>query len=405
MAKPIRAVAVVAVGALGLAACASGGDGGTGGTGGGSAKTLIISTDLPLQGSNKEASDSTNNAIELYLKSINNKVGNYTIKLQKYDNSTAAMVSGTRPSARPTPEARAEQGRGRGHGHPELGLRQDRGAGAQPGPSPAMLMVSHANTNPGLTKTWDAGEPQKFFPSGKRSYARVITTDDYQGAAAAQFAATKLGTKKVYILNDNQTYGQGIAKAFAAEAQKQNIEVLGNDPWDSKQTNYTALFEKIKATSPDLVYIAGIFDLNGGQLVKDKVAVLGDNTAVKMMGPDGFTGYPELLKLQQGAGMYLTFAGLSTDQLQADGGARRQAADDYKAKYGSDPATSYALYGVAAVQVILAAIEKSDGTRAGVLTQVFEGAGITIAAAQSAIGKELKIDPATGDTNAATSRS
>ncbi|HVN10587.1 MAG TPA: hypothetical protein VMT69_00715, partial [Kineosporiaceae bacterium] len=81
MAKPIVAVAVVAVGALGLAACASGSSGGSS-SGGGGGKTLIISSDLPLQGSNKNASDSTNNAIQLYLDSIGDKVGNYTIKFQ-----------------------------------------------------------------------------------------------------------------------------------------------------------------------------------------------------------------------------------------------------------------------------------------------------------------------------------
>ena len=55
---------------------------------------------------------------------------------------------------------------------------------------------------------------------------------------------------------------------------------------------------------------------------------------------------------------------------------------------------------MAAIQVILAAIEKSDGTRKGVRDAVFEGEGITIPADTSAIGKEIKIDPATGDTSA-----
>ncbi len=81
-------------------------------------------------------------------------------------------------------------------------------------PDGPMLMVSHANTNVGLTKTWDPGEPEKYYPTGKRNYARVVTTDDYQGRAAAQFMAKDLGVKKCYVLNDNQTYGQGVAKAF-----------------------------------------------------------------------------------------------------------------------------------------------------------------------------------------------
>ena len=52
-------------------------------------------------------------------------------------------------------------------------------------PDGPLLMVSHANTNVGLTRPWDSGEPNKYYPSGKRNYARVVTTDDVQGAAAA----------------------------------------------------------------------------------------------------------------------------------------------------------------------------------------------------------------------------
>ncbi len=399
MLKPIRALAVVAVGALGLAACGGGGSD-AGGTSGGGGKTLIISSDLPLQGASKDASDSTNNAIKLYLEQVGYKAGNYKIEFKTYDNSTAAK--GAWDDATCSKNANDHVANTN-----EVAVMGTYNSGCAKievpilnGAQDPMLMVSQANTNPGLTKPWESGEPDKYYPTGKRNYARVITTDDYQGAAAAQYAAQELGVKSVYILNDNQTYGQGVAKAFRDEATKQGIKVLGEEPWDSKQTNYTALFTKIKGQNPDLIYIGGIYDNNGGQLIKDKVSVLGDNTKVKIMGPDGFTGYPDLNKLPQGQGMYLTFAGLSTDQLKAGGGGAAKLLADYKAKYGSDPATSYALYGVAAVQVILAAIEKSDGTRAGVLKQVFEGPGITIPAAQSAIGKELKIDPATGDTTA-----
>ncbi len=120
-------------------------------------------------------------------------------------------------------------------------------------PDGPMLMVSHANTNPGLTKTWDAGEPAKYQPSGKKSFARVITTDEIQGQAAAQFASKTLGTKKAYILNDNQTYGQGVGKAFEEAAKTLGITVIANEPWGAKQTSYAALFTKIKTTSPDLI--------------------------------------------------------------------------------------------------------------------------------------------------------
>jgi branched-chain amino acid transport system substrate-binding protein len=397
MAKPIRVVALVAVAALGLAACGGSSSGGSGGSGG---KTLIISSDLPLQGSSKDASEATNNAIELYLESVGNKAGNYTIKFQKYDDSTAAAAKWDSGQCQKNATAHVQNA-------DEVAVMGTYNSGCakievpilNQDPKGPMLMVSHANTNPGLTKKWEAGEPEKFYPKGTRNYARVVTTDDVQGLAAANFVAQDLGIKKVYILNDNETYGQGVAKQFEESAKAAGITVLGNEAWDAKATNYTALFQKIKSTSPDAVYLGGIFDSNGGQLVKDKVAVLGDNATVKLMGPDGFTGYPELAKMAESQGMYLTFPGLSTDQLRAKGGAGATLLDAYKTKFKADPASSYALYGVAGVQVMLAAIEKSDGTRKGVNEAVFSGDGITITADKSVLGKEMKIDPKTGDVN------
>jgi branched-chain amino acid transport system substrate-binding protein len=390
--KPIGVVAAVTTAALTLAACSGGS-----GTGGGGSKTVVISTDLPLQGASKDASDATNQAIELYLGQVGHKAGDYTIQLKKYDNSTAAKGAWDDATCAKNAQAHVAN-------TSEVAVMGTYNSGCAKIEVPVlnaagMLMVSHANTNPGLTKAWDANEPAKYYPTGRRSYARVITTDDYQGTAAATFASEKLGSTKVYILNDNQTYGQGVAKAFANAAAKLGMTVLGNEAWDKNQPNYTALFNKIKAMGPDLVYVGGIYDNNGGQLVKDKLAVLGDNSTVKLMGPDGFTGYPTLDKLAAGQGMYLTFAGLSTDQLETGGGAAAKLLSDYKTKYGSDPASSFALYGVAALQVILAAIANSNGTRQGVVDQVLSGTGIDIAAATSVIGKEIKIDPATGDTS------
>ena len=403
------ALLAVAVTALSVSACksskSSGGstNGATGGAtgGGGGGKTLVISTDLPMQGVSHDASQSTIDAINLYLNQINHKAGNYTIQLKTYDDSTAAK--GAWDDAKCSTNAAAHVSNtdevavmgtyNSGCAQLEIPvLNQD--------PSGPMLMVSHANTNPGLTKAWDPGTPDKYYPTGKRNYARVITTDDFQGQAAAQFAAQDLKVKRCFVMNDNQVYGQGVARQFVESAKKLGITILGNKAWDAKQPSYASIFQGAKSMNPDCVYLAGIYDENGGQVVKDKVAVLGDNTKVKLLAPDGFTGYPDSLDKQPEAqGMYMTFAGLSTDQLVKGGGAAETLINAYKAKYGKLPATNYALYGVAAVQVILAAIAKSDGTRKSITDQVFNGEGIDIPADQSVLGKEIKIDAKTGDTN------
>ena len=396
MVKPVRAIALVAMVSMALAACGDDGDGGAEGEGG---KTLIISSDLPLQGASKDASVATNNAIKLYLEQIGNKVGDYKIEFKEYDDSTAAK--GNWDDAQCTKNANehvANANEVAVMGTYNSGCAKLEAPVLNQAPDGPMLMVSHANTNDGLTKTWDPGEPDKYFPSGKRSYARVVTTDSVQGPAAAQFAKQDLNVTSCLVLDDTETYGKGVANAFAAEAEKQGVKVL-RDSWKKADANYTALMGKGKAANVDCVFFGGVNDNNGDQLTKDKVAVLGDNTKVKLITPDGFVGYPDFQKLPQADGAFLTFAGLSIEPLRAAGGKPAQFLDAYKAEYGADPVTAYAVYAVQALQVILEAVKKSDGTRKGVRDAVFEGAGITIPAGDAILGKEVKIDQ-NGDVSA-----
>jgi branched-chain amino acid transport system substrate-binding protein len=392
MIRRMTALAAVAALAMVGSACGNSSDSGSDDT------TLVVGIDLPMQGAAKDASNATVNAMKLYLEQAGGKAGKYKIELKVYDDSTAATGKWDDATcAKNAQEHVATENEVAVMGTYNSDCAKIEVPVLNQDPDGPLLMVSHANTNPGLTKAWDAGEPDKYYPGKKRNYARVITTDDFQGSAAAQFMAKDLKVKKCYVVNDGETYGQGVGKAFAAEAAKQGITILGQQSWDKKQPNYEALFTQVKALSPDCVYIGGIYDNNGGQLVKDKFKVLGDNTAVKLMGPDGFTGYPDLLKQAEAAGMYLTFAGLASDQLRAAGGKGAKLLDAYKAKFGMDPPTNYALYGVQALQVIMAAIEKSDGTRKGVTNAVFSGGGISITSGDAMLGKDLKIDPTVGD--------
>jgi len=369
-------------------------------------KTLVIATDLPLQGSSFDSNDSTNKAIALYLKSVGGKAGKFKITLKYYDDATA--TAGAWDAGQCTQNAQnhvANKSEVAVIGTYNSGCAKIEVPILNQDPKGPMLMVSQTNTNPGLTKSWNPGEPDVYYPTGTRNYARVCTTDDNQGSAAAQFAKS-IGVKSVYVLNDTQTYGQGVAQAFTTEAKKQGITVLSSGPagqgWDTLQSDYTALFQKIAPLNPDMVYFGGIYDNNGGQLLKAKVAVLGDNVKVKLMAPDGFTGYPQFNSDPNADGAYLSFAGLSNELLVKNSpkGAGAKFLASYKKTYKKDPVGSYPIYGVAALQVILAAIAKSDGTRKSITENVFSGLGITIPANQSVLGKALHISTLTGDTTA-----
>ena len=121
-------------------------------------------------------------------------------------------------------------------------------------PTGPMLMISHANTNPGLTKAWDPGEPDKYYPTGTRNYGRIIATDDFQGQAGAQFAAQgPRSVKKCFVLNDAQTYGQGVATGLRRRGpeagHRRSSPTRRGTP---SRPNYTALFEKAQGQEPGL---------------------------------------------------------------------------------------------------------------------------------------------------------
>ena len=282
------------------AACGSGSssNNGTGGGtgGGGSAATpvnsstcksvvnpsgqILVTSDLPLNGSSSHQTSQMNQAIEMIFEQAGWKAGKYTIAFQPCDDSTpqAGTWDSTTCSANANayaqdPSVIANIGTfNSGCAELEVPVLNQ----AQPGP---IAMVSPANTWPGLTQgTKVAAEPSKYYPTTTRNYARVVAPDNFQGPALAQ-TAQGLGVKSVYILNDKQAYGAGVATYFEDAAKKLGIKVLGNSAYNTKTgTNYQALFQGIAAKHPDAIMVGGLICENGGQLIKDKVAVLGDNT-------------------------------------------------------------------------------------------------------------------------------
>ena len=223
-----------------------------------------------------------------------------------------------------------------------------------------MPMVTPANTYPGLTKKAGAapGEPEIYRPLGIVSYFRVPPADDIQGTVGARWAK-KLGHKKVYILNDQELYGKGIADVFEAEAKKIGLEVLGNEGIDYKQPDQKPILTKIRASGADLIYMGAVVE-TGAQTIIRQMKDLGMvSPKVAFMGPDGLYE-EELLKAAtcgaaMGVDMHITFASLPFEQLVGKGGEIYKA---YKERYKIEP-TSYALYSWEAAEVTLEAIKRA----------------------------------------------
>ncbi len=175
---------------------------------------------------------------------------------------------------------RRERQVARRHRHVQLGLRRRSSSRSstrrRTAASPWSRRRTRSSASPRRAWRCDTTEPDKYYPSGTRNYTRVVAHDAYQGAANAEFAQ-EIGVKKVFILNDKEAYGLGVATNFRNAAESLGIEIAGFDAWDPKASSYEALYKKIEGTGADGIFIGGLIDENGAQLIKDKVAVLGPN--------------------------------------------------------------------------------------------------------------------------------
>lgn len=210
-----------------------------------------------------------------------------------------------------------------------------------------IAMISPANTADDLTAGADTAQ---YYPSGTRTYMRVVARDAFQGAFAAKWAA-KLGAKNVYILDDTEIYGKGVADQFEANLAANGLTAVGRDGIDGKAADYKALATKIKDANPDLIYYGGITQNNAGQLLKDIRAA---GITAPFMGPDGIleSAFIEAAGADIAEGVYGTIAGSPRALLPEKG---KKFFDDYKAKYNSEP-EAYAIYGYEAASVVIKAI-------------------------------------------------
>jgi branched-chain amino acid transport system substrate-binding protein len=232
-------------------------------------------------------------------------------------------------------------------------------------------MISPANTYTGLTAKGPgtaAGEPGKYYPTGKRNYARVVAQDQYQGAADA-ILAQRVGAKNVYVLNDKEAYGLGVASNFRHAALKLGIKIAGFEAFDPKASSYEALASKIKDKGATGVFIGALICENGGKLIKDIRSVLG--TGVKLLLPDGFTPISAVVTGAGAAaeGAWVSVAGLPNSKLKGAGKAFLTAFA--KANKGKAP-DPYSVYAAQATVALLSAISKSNGSRASVTSQIFK---------------------------------
>jgi branched-chain amino acid transport system substrate-binding protein len=362
-------VAVSALGACGSSSKSSSST--SGASSGGGTKNVTVYTSLPFDATDRQQTEDVVKGEKLALSQVNNTVGPCKITFKQLDDSTA-QAGQWDPGQTSANARKAAQDKS------AVAYIGEFNSGASAISIPItnegnLMQISPSNTALELTKNpgpSGKGAPEKYYPTGKRTYARVVAADHIQGAAQGDWMK-ELGVKKLYEANDKQVYGAGVAKTTGDAAKLNGIQVVGNDGIDIKAPNYRALAQKIKSSGADAFFFGGITASNGVQLYKDVWAA---NPGIKLFGPDGVaeTSFTSKLPADAQKNTYITVGTIDPKDYPPEG---QKFFADFKKTYGTATPEPYAIYGYEAVSLLLDSMKRAGANcadRQSVIDQVFK---------------------------------
>jgi branched-chain amino acid transport system substrate-binding protein len=242
--------------------------------------------------------------------------------------------------------------------------------------SGSVPVISSSNTNPGLTRAGPGappGQPESLYPTGVRNYLRVVPGDDLAGAADAVFAK-QLGLRKVYVVRDDYV---GYASGFTRAARRIGLPIAGSAVWapQGENTNQRrrqasingALARRVARSGADGVFLGGLGFNGGYTFLRALRARVGPEFPIIVT--DAFFPVSQIMRDAGSAALntYVSFPGLGT--LSPRG---RRLWSSFVASHpgGTVPNGTYAPQTLQAAELMLAAIARSDGTRASVLREL-----------------------------------
>ena len=358
-------IAVAGVLAVMLTACGSdeSSSGGGGGGGGDTAgEQLTIYSSLPLQGAARAQSEAAVNGAKLALEQAGNKAGKFPIKYVSLDDSTA-QNPGTADEGQTAQNARKAV-----RDQSTILYLGEFNSGGTKVSLPVLNkagipQISPSNTYGGLTTDEpgaEPGEPDKYYPTGKRTYARVVPRDKIQGAALVSVMKDD-GCQTATLWDDKTTYGAGLARNIEGAAKTAGLTIENRQGTDRNSPNYRSIASQVKS---DCFVWAGVTGENGVQVFKDVAAAA---PQAKLYGPDGVTeeaftnpakgGVPA----DVGKRIKLTVATLGTEELPQ----AAEVVDRFKTKYKVQSVDPYAIYGYETMSLGLDALKRSQAKLGG----------------------------------------
>jgi branched-chain amino acid transport system substrate-binding protein len=343
-----RLAGLVAVAALAVAVAALSGCGSSSSGSRTSGDALTIYASLPLRGDQSAKSKAVLDGARLALAENEGKVGKFRLRFSVLDDT-----KGDQP--RWNPGQSAANARKAAQDRDAIAYIGDIDSGATAISIPitneaGILQVSPTSSYTGLTRSegGDKGEPEKYYPAGLRTFGRIVPGDQVQAPAIVNLLRDER-VRSIFLVHDEDSYGDRLAAAVGRRASAMGIGVVGvermkADPKSAAETAdkvvrsgaqalvYTgspvaapALWKAAYRRDPDL-------DLFGA-------APLADDRFARELGPAATR-------------TFLTSPALRTDSYSP---SARRFARSYRARFGHGP-PPYAIQGYEAVQAIVSSI-------------------------------------------------
>ena len=375
-----------------LAACGSGTTGGGGTTPTAGSTTIKIATDLPTSGKDATSGKPAENGVHLAVDqaNMNHTIPGYTLVFDPKDDVGA---SGLHDPTVGEANVRSLIGDAL-----VAGIVGPFNSSVAKGEIPItnrapIAQISPANTNPCLTKDAtadpaDCGGSNNLIPTlrptGKVNYFRIATTDDHQGPAAADYLFKTLGLKSVYVVDDAETYGIGIANSFTREWQMDGGSLLGRSSEPSTTTSYVSLLTQVAAKHPQAIYFGGL-NSTGGDLIRQQMLQVAGLQTTPLAGGDGIvtTDFASAVPNTKGGPSYGTVATIDVAAVPA----AKTFIQQYDAAYGAANFGAYSAASYDCANILIQAIKKAldSGAKTPQNTSDTAGAATFRAAVISAI--------------------
>jgi branched-chain amino acid transport system substrate-binding protein len=317
-----------------------------------------VYSSMPLQGAGRPQALAVVRGARLALEEAGGRAGTHSIRYISLDNSTARARTWT-------PEYTSINARKAARDDSTVAYIGEFNSGASAISIPilnevGLAQISPTNTAVGLTRSGpgaDLGEPDKYYPTGRRHYFRIAPNDRVQGAALAA-AMRDRGCRRVAILNDGEVYGAGLGKLVRRASRRLGLRVVhaGRTTRGRSLRLRAGIAQRVRQSRARCVAYTGITATGAVPLFRRIAKAL---PRAQLFGSNGIaeSGFADPreggVPARVGRRVVVTVATLAPDALPQAG---REMLQRYSARYGEQFPDPYAVHGYEAMRLVLDAV-------------------------------------------------